>query len=57
MNSPEMDYPCVGVCMVDGDGYCQGCGRPPQSVQTPAADNGDATLVAASAESRVSDSE
>lgn len=22
-------YPCVGVCMPDPDGYCQGCGRPP----------------------------
>lgn len=25
----ESDYPCVGVCMVDADGYCLGCGRPP----------------------------
>lgn len=30
MSSAELDYPCVGVCMVDAEsGYCLGCGRPP----------------------------
>ena len=57
MSAPEVDYPCVGVCMVDAEGYCLGCGRPPQSVQLPAADDGNATLMATSAASRVSDSE
>lgn len=33
MNSPEIDYPCVGICMIDPDsGYCLGCGRPPLPV-------------------------
>ena len=36
VDAPEIDYPCVGVCMVDADsGYCLGCGRPP--AQSPAA--------------------
>jgi len=25
----EDEYPCVGICMIDVDGYCLGCGRPP----------------------------
>lgn len=28
MNTLEEDYPCVGVCMIDANGYCIGCGRP-----------------------------
>ena len=56
MSAPEVDYPCVGVCMVDAEGYCLGCGRPPQSVQLPEADEGDATLMAPSTERRFSDS-
>ena len=51
MSTPETDALCVGVCMVDAEGYCLGCGRPPQSVQLPEADDGDATLMATSAES------
>jgi hypothetical protein len=35
MNEPEDAYPCVGVCLFDPDnGYCLGCGRPPQPVST-----------------------
>lgn len=35
MSSPETDYPCVGVCLIDAEtGYCLGCGRPPAA--TPA---------------------
>ena len=30
----EDEYPCVGICMVDENGYCQGCGRP-QSFESP----------------------
>ncbi len=30
MSDADVDYPCVGVCMIDLDsGYCLGCGRPP----------------------------
>lgn len=32
MDYLEADYPCVGVCMNDADGYCLGCGRPPWPV-------------------------
>jgi len=28
MSTVEDDYPCLGVCMIDADGYCIGCGRP-----------------------------
>ena len=31
MSTVEDDYPCLGVCMIDADGYCIGCGRPPLS--------------------------
>jgi hypothetical protein len=42
MDYLEADYPCVGVCMVDADGYCVGCGRPPLPVSnlTPPASSG-----------------
>jgi len=32
----EDDYPCLGVCMIDANGYCIGCGRPspPEPVLT-----------------------
>ncbi len=42
MNTPEVEYPCVGICMVDPDsGYCLGCGRPPLP-----ASSGDQQIVA-----------
>lgn len=41
MNTPEIDTPCVGVCMVDASGYCLGCGRPPQGVPPSAPQSGD----------------
>jgi len=28
MSTVEDDYPCLGVCMIDADGNCIGCGRP-----------------------------
>ncbi|MEZ7910252.1 MAG: DUF1289 domain-containing protein [Propionivibrio sp.] len=29
MSTPEVDYPCVGVCIDDPEsGVCLGCGRP-----------------------------
>ena len=28
MSTVEDDFPCLGVCMIDADGYCIGCGRP-----------------------------
>ena len=46
MSTPEIDALCVGVCMVDAEGYCLGCGRPPLNVVIAAAD-GDAVEPAA----------
>ncbi len=28
MNDDSIDYPCVGICRPDPEGYCLGCGRP-----------------------------
>jgi hypothetical protein len=38
MDYLEADYPCVGVCMNDADGYCLGCGRPPWPVTRAGSD-------------------
>ena len=36
MNSPEIDYICVGICRVDPEsGSCLGCGRPPPPTPDP----------------------
>jgi hypothetical protein len=47
MDYLEADYPCVGVCMNDADGYCIGCGRPPwpvpNSVSNPTPPASDST--------------
>ena len=40
MDDLESAYPCVGVCMLDADGYCLGCGRPPLPI--PDAEASDA---------------
>ena len=40
MSDPNVDYPCVGVCLADPEtGVCIGCGRPPEPVvQNPRPD-------------------
>ena len=39
MNSPEIDYICVGICRVDPEsGSCLGCGRPPPPSPAPQAE-------------------
>lgn len=33
MSDPNIDYPCIGVCLADPEtGICIGCGRPPEPV-------------------------